>query len=94
MNRVGIALLGMAAVGIFAVALGVVYDPFSVPFQDYDRLPAEQQQAYGRRSAPMQVIRRVGGGAVIVSGIALAFVALLGPLFGSEATPDDPTTPA
>jgi hypothetical protein len=48
------------AVGMALIAYGLIFDPFSIPFQDYDQLPLDVQLAYEQKNDAMKSIRVVG----------------------------------
>ncbi len=55
-------------IGLSLVCLGLVFDPFSLPFQDYEQIPFQTQQMYETRAALMQIVRLFGFG---LAGLAL-----------------------
>lgn len=55
-------------IGLSLTCIGLVFDPFSLPFQDYEQLPHQTQQAYETRAAVMQIVRLFGLG---LAGLAL-----------------------
>lgn len=55
-------------IGLSLVCLGLVFDPFSLPFQDYEQIPHQTQQAYETRAALMRIVRLFGFG---LAGLAL-----------------------
>lgn len=57
--------------GLGLACLSVVFDPFSLPFQDYDQMPPAAQQAYEARSAFMQILRLAGCGISLLALISL-----------------------
>lgn len=74
-------ILVAAIVLIFGVSLacvGMLFDPFSLPFQDYEQMPAAYQQAYETRSAAMQVIRLIGSGVAVLAALTIPVAWLAG----------------
>jgi hypothetical protein len=72
-----LAILGLV-LGVSLVCFGLIFDPFSLPFQDFDQMPLETQQAYESRSAIAQSAQWVGGGIAIVALFAIPTMWLAG----------------
>jgi len=72
-----LAILGLI-LGVSLVCIGLLFDPFSLPFQDFDQMPLKTQQAYESRSAIAQSVQWVGGGIAIVSLFAIPIMWLAG----------------
>lgn len=75
-----IAVLIAAAsllLGLGTWCLGSVLDPFSIPFQDYESIPREQQITYEQRAMRMQSLRVLGGRIAIASAVALPVLLVL-----------------
>lgn len=72
-----LAILGLI-LGVSLVCIGLLFDPFSLPFQDFNQMPLETQQAYESRSAIAQPVQWVGGGIAIVSLFAIPIMRLAG----------------
>jgi ABC-type Fe3+ transport system permease subunit len=65
-------------VGVSLVCVGFLFDPFSLPFQDYQQMPLEAQRAYETRSALMQSVRFSGCGLAIVALLTIPITRLMG----------------
>jgi hypothetical protein len=61
-------------IGASLVCVGLLFDPFSLPFQDYDQMPLETQQAYEARAALMQIFRLAGCGISIFALITIPVI--------------------
>lgn len=72
-TRLLLAAGGSFGVGLILIFYGIVADPFSLPFQDWNLMPADQQADYLAQAGRAQVVRFVGA-------IALALGMLLGAL--------------
>ena len=58
-------------IGLSLICLGLVFDPFSLPFQDYEQLSLATQQAYETRAALMHIVRFLGCG---IASLALLII--------------------
>ena len=47
-------------VGLILIGYGLVFDPFSIPFQDYEQLPDEVKLSYENKSENMKKVTVVG----------------------------------
>lgn len=57
--------------GLGLICSSTILDPFSLPFQDYDQMPPETQQAYQTQSAFLQSLRLAGCGISLLALISL-----------------------
>ncbi len=83
MNRLTILMI-LSICGLFIgclmIAYGVLFDPFSIPFQDYDQMPKETQQKYEAESRAMSQLVLAGlcvtgaAGAGMIIGLVVKFV--------------------
>ncbi|MDX9991656.1 MAG: hypothetical protein RBS68_06345 [Anaerolineales bacterium] len=64
--------------GLGVACLGLLFDPFSLPFQDYNQMPREMQQTYEARAAVMQIVRLAGCGVAALAFLALPLAWLAG----------------
>ncbi|HAE58908.1 MAG TPA: hypothetical protein DCG54_05210 [Anaerolineae bacterium] len=65
-------------VGLGVFCLGLVLDPFSLPFQDYEQMPPAMQQTYETRAARMQIVRLSGCGMAVLALLTIPAAWLLG----------------
>jgi hypothetical protein len=74
-----IIILGVIAlvIGASLVCIGLFFDPFSLPFQDYELMPPEAQQAYEAHAALMQIFRLAGCGISIFALITIPVIWLI-----------------
>ena len=84
MNRITMIMILSICVlfiGFVMIAYGLLFDPFSIPFQDYDQMPKETQQKYEAESRTMTQLVFAG---LYVVGAATAgmIVGLVGKLTG------------
>lgn len=61
-------------IGLLIWLNGIVSDPFSVPFQDYDSMPKEQKQMYEDKSKLIGIHRSVG---LAIMGLSTMFVIIV-----------------
>ncbi|MCX6065830.1 MAG: hypothetical protein NT121_08760 [Chloroflexi bacterium] len=66
----------LSGLGLFC--LGLMLDPFSLPFQDYEQMPLATQQAYETRAAWMQIIRLSGCGITVLALLGMLLTWLVG----------------
>jgi ABC-type Fe3+ transport system permease subunit len=64
--------------GLGLACLGLVFDPFSLPFQDYNQMPLEMQQTYEARAALMQTVRLSGCGVALLAFVTIPLAWLAG----------------
>ncbi len=70
-SKIIVFVVVLLAVGLGLVCVGLVFDPFSLPFQDYEQMPLEMQQMYETRAIWMQGIRLVGGAIAILASLII-----------------------
>ena len=73
---IAITVIGLV-IGINLVCIGLLFDPFSIPFQDYEQIPLEAQHMYETRSELMQIMRLFGGGIAILALMTIPFTWLV-----------------
>jgi hypothetical protein len=58
------------------IGLAIIADPFSIPFQDFENMPAQQKQWYIQQSELCTVLKYIGVSGLIVgiSGIAYYYL--------------------
>ena len=61
----------MMLLGAMVFAAGAILDPFSIPFQDFEKLTTSVQQHYIDRSNSMKVIQIIGIILIVVPAIKL-----------------------
>lgn len=78
-NTTKIILIGVIVLllGLSSVCVGLIADPFSLPFQDFSQMPLEDQIAYQARSEAMRIVRLAGGCVSVIAILTLmaAFIA-------------------
>ena len=70
--RVITAAILLLMTGITTLGYGALSDPFSIPFQDPEQIPTEQQALYQSQSDVANRIRRFGTAALTLGMITLA----------------------
>ncbi len=53
-------------VSLVAIAIAFVTDPFSLPFQDWDQIPEQQQQLYIQRSQICTYFKYIGFSGLLI----------------------------
>lgn len=61
----------LVLIGAALCLYGAVSDPFSIPFQDFDELPAEVKEQYFEEARLASYLRYGGGALMVVSLVAL-----------------------
>jgi hypothetical protein len=70
-----ILLISAVLLGLLIIAYGLVFDPFSLPFQDYEQLSDEVKRFYENKSVQMDWIKLLGLAISLTSIIMLVVVA-------------------
>jgi hypothetical protein len=72
MRPIVLVLASLIGAGLFVY--GAVTDPFALPFQDFDQLPAEVQKGYFAAADTARYLR-YGGAALFVASVAWLWLA-------------------
>ncbi|NJO85001.1 MAG: hypothetical protein HC828_21115 [Blastochloris sp.] len=59
-KRIVLTAVSAVGIGLMLLLYGMLADPFSIPFQDFDLMLAAQQAEYSTQAARAEVLRRVG----------------------------------
>lgn len=70
-----IGVAGLAGLtGLLLIGYGLIFDPFSLPLQDYQQIPEAQQRANEQQAAAMHRLRTLGLGMIIAAVVTLPVI--------------------